>query len=147
MPGSKPGLQSITFCTHLEFSPELWVTGLQGAGSPGLKVSMALPFRQVKPFRCTCCAREGQPDNTRPGQSPVRLQSHTWKAKAALPQVQGQPKLCKETFLKQINRIKQKPNQTKSSNNKEQHLGLIGINLLMDLDTFMGLSYLQRLKK
>lgn len=147
MPGSKPGLQSITFCTHLEFSPELWVTRLQGAGSPGLKVSMALPFRQVKPFRCTGCAREGQPDNTRPGQSPVRLQSHTWKAKAVLPQVQGQPKLCKETFLKQINRIKQKPNQTKSSNNKEQHLGLIGINLLMDLDTFMGLSYLQRLKK
>lgn len=105
---------------------------------------MALPFRQVKPFRCTGCARERQPDNTRPGQSPVRLQSHTWKAKAALPQVQGQPKLL---CLKQINRIKQKPNQTKSSNNKEQHLGLIGINLLMDLDTFMGLSYLQRLKK
>lgn len=146
MPGSKPGLQSITFCTHLEFSPELWVTRLQGAGSPGLRVSMALPFRQVKPFRSTSCAREGQPDNTRPGRSPVRLQSHTWKAKAALPQVQGQPKLRKET-LSQTNRIKQKPNQTKSSNNKEQHLGLIGKNLLMDLDTFMGWSYLQRLKK
>lgn len=72
--------------------------------------------------------------------TPGRLKQHCHKFKANLSYVR---RLC----LKQINRIKQKPNQTKSSNNKEQHLGLIGINLLMDLDTFMGLSYLQRLKK